>query len=160
MKIKNYLLILLQNRDSLSQNENGDRILSVRDHSYNDNDPRTRGPNTNKKLSFHTDRCDVIGFLCLQPAKTGGENQIIQSQRVSDIISKKDQICTKLFVKSFLIKLIQLIPQTLFFSVNNQYFPLQMDILLVHTFVSSLIEQIKIQNVQILTTLRKKHSIF
>ena len=29
------------------------------------------GPNTRKRLSFHTDRCDVIGFLCLRQARSG-----------------------------------------------------------------------------------------
>ena len=113
----------------LSQNENGDRILSVRDHSYSDNDPRTRGPNTNKKLSFHTDRCDVIGFLCLQPAKTGGENQIIQSQRVSDIIGKERPDLYKTLCEKFPYKTHTIDPANplLFceqpiFSITNGYF--------------------------------------
>ena len=38
------------------------------------------------KLSFHTDRCDVIAFLCLMPAKNGGENQVIDSQVIEKII--------------------------------------------------------------------------
>jgi hypothetical protein len=73
----------------LSQSEQGDILLSVRNLSLDEKDPRTRGPNTNKKLSFHTDRCDVIGFLCLQPAKSGGENQIIQSKEVEKIIKRE-----------------------------------------------------------------------
>ena len=73
----------------LSQNANGDKVLSILDQSFGDNDPRTRGPNTNKKLSFHTDRCDVIAFLCLQHALTGGENQIVHSQIISKIIMKE-----------------------------------------------------------------------
>ena len=73
----------------LSQSEQGDILLSVRNQSLDENDSRTRGPNTNKKLSFHTDRCDAIGFLCLKPAKSGGENQIIQSEKVEKIIHKE-----------------------------------------------------------------------
>ena len=46
-----------------------DLVLSIRNESYGKEDPRTRGPNTNRRLSFHTDRCDVIAFLCLNPAK-------------------------------------------------------------------------------------------
>ena len=70
----------------VSQSANGDLVLSVRNESFGKNDSRTRGPNTNKKLSFHTDRCDVIAFLCLMPAKNGGENQVIESQVIEKII--------------------------------------------------------------------------
>ena len=47
---------------------------------------RARGPNTNRQLSFHTDRCDVIEFLCLRSTKSGGENQIVSSLEVERII--------------------------------------------------------------------------
>ena len=73
----------------LSQSSNGDLVLSIRNESYGKEDPRTRGPNTNRRLSFHTDRCDVIAFLCLNPAKNGGENQIVPSTTVEAIIRKK-----------------------------------------------------------------------
>jgi alpha-ketoglutarate-dependent taurine dioxygenase len=63
----------------VSQSAAGERIFSVRNAGFADDDPRARGPNTKKKLSFHTDRCDVIGFLCLQQARSGGENQVVSS---------------------------------------------------------------------------------
>jgi hypothetical protein len=70
----------------LSQNSLGDLKLSVKAEVHSINDPKIRGPNTNKKLSFHTDRCDVIGFLCLLPAKHGGENQIVNSSQIENTI--------------------------------------------------------------------------
>ncbi len=73
----------------LSQNTKGDYVLSVKNEALSKNDPKIRGPNTNKKLSFHTDRCDVIAFLCLQPAKSGGENQIVQSERIEKLIKEE-----------------------------------------------------------------------
>ncbi len=63
----------------LSQSADGDLIFSVQNAGFADDDPRARGPNTRKKLSFHTDRCDVIGFLCVRQAKSGGENQLVSS---------------------------------------------------------------------------------
>ncbi len=63
----------------LSQSANGERIFSVRDEGYAKEDPRARGPNTRKRLSFHTDRCDVISFLCVRQARSGGENRIVSS---------------------------------------------------------------------------------
>lgn len=66
----------------VSQSAEGEMIFSVRDAGHADNDPRARGPNTRKKLTFHSDRCDVIGFLCLQQAKSGGENDLVSSAAI------------------------------------------------------------------------------
>jgi len=63
----------------ISQSAEGERIFSVADAGYAPDDPRTRGPNTRRKLSYHTDRCDVIGFCCHRQAKSGGENRIVSS---------------------------------------------------------------------------------
>lgn len=73
----------------LSQSIKGEKILSIKNAGLSTDDPKVRGPNTNKKLSFHSDRCDVIAFLCLQPAKSGGENQIVQSEEVEQVIRKE-----------------------------------------------------------------------
>jgi len=113
----------------LSQNENGENLLSVRDQSLGEKDPRTRGPNTNKKLSFHTDRCDVIGFLCLQPAKSGGENQIIQSKEVEKIIKKERPDLHEILYQKFPYKTHSIDPanplpfcEQPIFSSQNGYF--------------------------------------
>jgi hypothetical protein len=63
----------------VSQSASGERIFSVRDEGWKQDQPQARGPNTRKRLSFHTDRCDVIGFLCLRQAVSGGDNQLVSS---------------------------------------------------------------------------------
>jgi alpha-ketoglutarate-dependent taurine dioxygenase len=63
----------------VSQSATGERIFHVRDEGFPDGDARARGPNTRKRLSFHTDRCDVIAFMCLKQARSGGENDIVSS---------------------------------------------------------------------------------
>ncbi len=63
----------------VSQTATGQRIFHVRDEGFRPDDPRARGPNTRKRLSFHTDRCDVIAFMCLQQAMSGGENELLSS---------------------------------------------------------------------------------
>jgi alpha-ketoglutarate-dependent taurine dioxygenase len=63
----------------VTQSAKGERIFSVRDEGYQIGHPGARGPNTRKRLSFHTDRCDVIAFLCLRQARSGGENQLVSS---------------------------------------------------------------------------------
>lgn len=71
----------------VSQSAKGERVFHVRDAGFKDDDPRARGPNTKKKLSFHTDRCDVIGFMCLKQAKSGGENFLVSSTAVYNEIA-------------------------------------------------------------------------
>ena len=63
----------------VSQSIHGETIFHVRDEGFERGDPRARGPSSNNKLTFHSDRCDVIGFLCLRDADRGGENQIVSS---------------------------------------------------------------------------------
>ena len=70
----------------VSQSASGELVLSIRDLSFGQDDPKTRGPNTNRKLGFHSDRCDVIAFLCLRPAMTGGENQVVDSREIERVI--------------------------------------------------------------------------
>jgi len=73
----------------LSQSAEGERLFSVIDKGYAPDDPRTRGPNTRSKLSYHTDRCDVIGFCCHRQAKSGGENRIVSSMALYNEILKQ-----------------------------------------------------------------------
>ena len=73
----------------VSQSAAGERIFSVRDEGFKIGQPQARGPNTSKRLSFHTDRCDVIAFLCLQQAKSGGENQIASSRAIYEEMRRK-----------------------------------------------------------------------
>ncbi|QDU10453.1 TauD/TfdA family dioxygenase [Gimesia aquarii] len=63
----------------VSQSATGEKVFHVRDEGYQVGQAQARGPNTRKRLSFHTDRCDVIGFLCIQPAVSGGNNQLVSS---------------------------------------------------------------------------------
>ncbi|MFT5123841.1 MAG: hypothetical protein ACI9TH_000638 [Kiritimatiellia bacterium] len=76
---RHFLSLCSMAGNPLSQNAEGDLMMSVRDAGYGTDDARTRGPNTRNKLSYHTDRCDVIAFMCLQPAQSGGENQLVSS---------------------------------------------------------------------------------
>ncbi|MDG2013230.1 MAG: TauD/TfdA family dioxygenase, partial [Pirellulaceae bacterium] len=85
----------------ISQSVSGETIFSVRDAGFADNDKRARGPNTRKKLSFHTDRCDVIGFLCLQQAKSGGENQLVSSPALFNEILKERPDLLRLLMQPY-----------------------------------------------------------
>jgi len=73
----------------VSQSATGERIFNVRDEGFRADDPRARGPNTRKRLSFHTDRCDVIAFMCLRQAKSGGENDLVSSAALYNEVRRR-----------------------------------------------------------------------
>jgi len=82
--------LTLQLGTPVSQSAEGRRLFHVRDAGYQPGDPRFRGPMSNKRLSFHTDRCDVIAFLAIQPAIEGGETLLVSSQTLRDELSRRD----------------------------------------------------------------------
>ena len=88
----------------VSQSAKGDRIFSVRDEGYAANDPRSRGPNTKKTLSFHTDRCDVIAFLCVKQAMFGGENFLVSSVSVYNQILETHPALMSILTEPFYYK--------------------------------------------------------
>jgi hypothetical protein len=55
---------------AVSQSSMGDRLGHVTD--VGGKDRRERAYRTSRELTLHTDRCDVIGMLCLQKAAVGG----------------------------------------------------------------------------------------
>lgn len=74
----------------ISQSAQGQRLFPVRDAGYAPTDPRFRGPMSSKRLSFHTDRCDVIAFLCIQPAQQGGETFVVSSAALRDELERRN----------------------------------------------------------------------
>lgn len=85
----------------ISQSAAGEKVFSVRNAGFADDDPRARGPNTNRKLSFHTDRCDVIAFLCLQAAREGGDNQVVSSAAIYNAMLSRHPDLLEVLMKPF-----------------------------------------------------------
>ena len=73
----------------LSQGADGRRLLAVQDAGYAPSDPRFRGPYSARRLAFHTDRCDVIGFACVRPAREGGENHLLHARALRDALRRE-----------------------------------------------------------------------
>ncbi|HCR29496.1 MAG TPA: hypothetical protein DIV79_05715 [Opitutae bacterium] len=88
----------------LSQNEKGETVFDVANAGFRDSDPRMRGPNTNKKLSFHTDRCDVIAFLCWRQARVGGENELASSMHLYNEIGERRPDLLETLMQPFVYK--------------------------------------------------------
>lgn len=77
-----YLGLGLQMGSFGSQNAAGDLLGHVRDTGENPDDPSVRLYRTRRAQGFHTDGADVIGLLCLQTARSGGESRIVSSVSV------------------------------------------------------------------------------
>lgn len=62
-----------------SQNGAGHLIGHVRDLGEDPRDPAVRLYRTRARQRFHVDSCDVVGLLCLQKARAGGESFLCSS---------------------------------------------------------------------------------
>jgi hypothetical protein len=62
-----------------SQNARGHVLGHVKDLGYSGSDPNVRIYQTSERQGYHTDSCDVVGLLCLQPAKAGGLSSLVSS---------------------------------------------------------------------------------
>ncbi|HEX4945240.1 MAG TPA: TauD/TfdA family dioxygenase [Blastocatellia bacterium] len=62
-----------------SQNAKGHVLGHVKDLGLSSHDPNARIYQTNERQTYHTDSCDVVALLCLQPAMTGGLSSLVSS---------------------------------------------------------------------------------
>ncbi len=72
----------------VSQNVAGDRLFRVANAGLSAGDPRSRGPNSSNALTFHSDRADVIGFLCVRSAAEGGESIVVSAGAIHNEIAR------------------------------------------------------------------------
>ncbi|MDP4594556.1 MAG: TauD/TfdA family dioxygenase [Beijerinckiaceae bacterium] len=69
----------------VAQSRAGDRLGHVKDIGSRDTRYYTRGG----ELEFHMDPVDVVGLMCLQSAKSGGESRILSSMQVYNTIARE-----------------------------------------------------------------------
>ena len=62
-----------------SQNRHGHLLGHVRDAGLSSQDPNVRVYQTRERQNYHTDSCDVVGLLCLHPARSGGLSSLVSS---------------------------------------------------------------------------------
>ena len=78
-----------------SQNRRGDRMMAVRDAGLSAAELNARGPQTTAKLYYHSDFADIVGLLCIHPAKSGGVSRICSSMAIYNALlaaGKRDLI--------------------------------------------------------------------
>ena len=61
------------------QDAQGHVLGHVRDMGLSSTDPAVRIYQTSERQTFHTDSCDIVGLLCLQPARSGGQSALVSS---------------------------------------------------------------------------------
>lgn len=65
--------------DARSQNADGHLLGHVRDIGANSNDQNTRIYQTSQRQTFHTDSADVVGLICINDAKKGGDSLLVSA---------------------------------------------------------------------------------
>jgi hypothetical protein len=65
-----------------SQNAAGHLLGHVIDLGRTSVDPNARIYQTRERQTHHTDSCDVVGLLCLRPAKSGGLSSLVSSTTI------------------------------------------------------------------------------
>ena len=81
-----------------SQNAKGHLLGHVKDLGLDIRDPGVRYYQTNRRLEYHTDSIDIVGLLCLQTAKAGGESYLASSMTVyNEILRRRPELMPALF---------------------------------------------------------------
>ena len=64
------------------QNARGHLLGHVMDMGLAANDPNVRIYQTHERQTFHTDSSDIVGLLCLQQARAGGDSALVSSNTI------------------------------------------------------------------------------
>ncbi|WP_340151372.1 TauD/TfdA family dioxygenase [uncultured Sneathiella sp.] len=72
-----------------SQNAAGHILGHVRDLGLNANDAGTRIYQTSERQTFHTDSTDVVGLMCLRPAKEGGQSLLASTATIYNEMQRR-----------------------------------------------------------------------
>jgi hypothetical protein len=74
---------------AVTQNPRGELLGHVYDYGRKYGNLDVRGYETNAHLPFHTDSGDLVGLLCLRPAKSGGLSSVVSAVTIHNEILKR-----------------------------------------------------------------------
>ena len=74
---------------AVSQNAQGHVLGHVYDLAYDTREPAVRTYQTTERQFYHADSCDIVGLMCLQPAKRGGLSSIVSSVTLYNEIARR-----------------------------------------------------------------------
>lgn len=73
-----------------AQNAQGEMLGHVTDIGLDfRTNPNARGYQSNLKLAFHNDLMDIVGLLCLMPARSGGASRIVSSTAIHNAVLER-----------------------------------------------------------------------
>lgn len=72
-----------------SQNAKGHVLGHITDIGETVNNPNQRGPYSNDRIPYHVDCCDIVGLMCINPAKSGGESGIAPSVTIHNELQRR-----------------------------------------------------------------------
>jgi hypothetical protein len=70
----------------VSQTKQGNLLAFVEDIGKDIHLPTVRGHQTNAELPFHSDRCDIIGLLCVRQAREGGVSRLVSAAALHETL--------------------------------------------------------------------------
>jgi hypothetical protein len=80
------------------QNAKGHILGHVKDLGRSGDDPTARLYQTHERQTYHTDSCDVVGLMCLMPAKAGGRSSLVSSVTLyNEIRQRRPDLAAVLF---------------------------------------------------------------
>lgn len=80
------------------QNAKGDLLGQVIDHGHDYDANNVRGYTTNRALAFHCDASEVVGLLCVHPAKSGGTSHICCAAAIhNELLAHEPQLLAPLY---------------------------------------------------------------
>jgi hypothetical protein len=81
-----------------SQNADGHLLGHVRDLGFDVNDTKVRNYQTTAELRLHNDLCDVLGLMCLRPAKSGGRSRLASVPAISNsMLAERPDLLRELY---------------------------------------------------------------
>ena len=83
----------------MQQNQNGDLIDHViATSSKTLDDPDALPSRVRDRLPFHSDSSDVVGLVCLRPAKSGGASSLVSGVTVyNEMVNRRPDLAARLF---------------------------------------------------------------
>jgi hypothetical protein len=84
-----------------AQNPDGELLGHIKDYGEQADSPNVRLYRTASNIRFHCDVADVVGLLCLHPARSGGQSRIASSVAIWNAIFEEDPESAYLLFERF-----------------------------------------------------------
>lgn len=74
---------------AVSQGGRGEILANVEDEGQKVEFTKRRGAKTSDALAFHSDRCDIVGLLCVRKAKAGGLSRVVSAAAIHNEVLRR-----------------------------------------------------------------------